>query len=335
MKRRTFIAYSALAMTLAGTQRAWADTVKLVFPTLHPEASPNTAYFQEWAAKVIAASNGAVEIDLPVGPTIANFGNILERLQADVVQFGWIQPSVVAGRFPQASVITLPGVRGALDGGKASVAAWELFESGLLDKEMTGLKLLEFGVHPEAAIHLAKVQDRKSFADLRGLKIGVQGGVQVQVLQNLGATPISLAPPEWYEALQRGTVDGIVTSWAAFPSLKLDEVTKQHIEGPLGNSNHLIAMDQAKWDMLSPEAQAAINSNSGAVFSESFGTHQHRQAAIGRDAAIAKGHDVRSVTDEERAAWMVAIEPIIGEWVKNTENGTALLETYRARVAAQ
>jgi len=335
MKRRTFIAYSAVAAAFAGSQKAWADTVRLVLPTLHPESSPNTTFFQEWASQVVAASNGAVEIDLRVGTTIANFGNILERLQADVVQFGWIQPSVVAGRFPQSSVVTLPGVRGELDGGQASVAAWELYESGLLDQEMAGLKLLEFGVHPEAGLHLARVQDRESFTDLRGLKIGVQGGVQVQVLQNLGATPISLAPPEWYEALQRGTVDGIVTSWAAFPSLKLDEVTEQHIEGPLGNSNHLIAMDQVKWDSLSAEAQAAIGANSGAVFSEYFGMHQHRQAAAGRDGAIAKGQDVRRVSGEEHEAWMAAIEPIIGEWVASTENGAALLETYRERVAAQ
>ncbi len=335
MKRRTFIAYSALAMTLAGSRRVWADTTKLVLPTLHPESSPNTTFFKDWASQVVAASKGAVEIDVRVGTTIANFGNILERLQADVVQFGWIQPSVVAGRFPQASVVTLPGVRGNLDGGKASIAAWELYKSGLLDEEMAGLKLLEFGVHPEASLHFSKVQDRKSFADLRGLKIGVQGGVQVQVLQNLGATPISLAPPEWYEALERGTVDGIVTSWAAFPSLKLDEVTKQHVEGPLGNSNHLIAMNQAKWDALSPEVQAAIDSNSGAVLSESFGMHQNRQAAIGRDGAIAKGHEVRALTGEEHDAWAVAVEPIISEWATKNKNGEALLKTFRERVAAQ
>ena len=69
-----------------------------------------------------------------------------------------------------------------------------------------------------------------------------------------GGTPISMAAENMYESLQRGTIDGLITSWSAFEPYKLQEVTAYHIEAPLGATPSMFFMARKKFDAL-PEAE--------------------------------------------------------------------------------
>ena len=59
--------------------------------------------------------------------TLANFGNVYERVQDDVVQIGWAIHQVVAGKFPLSEVAGLPFVEDGFQ--RASLALNRLVET--------------------------------------------------------------------------------------------------------------------------------------------------------------------------------------------------------------
>src|SRR5262249_61299356 len=75
--------------------------------SLTPSGSTNSFFFNQWAQKLADQTVGAVKIDVRDGTTLANFGNVYERVQDDVVQIGWAIHQVVAGKVPLSEVAGL------------------------------------------------------------------------------------------------------------------------------------------------------------------------------------------------------------------------------------
>ena len=205
---------------------------RLIVTSLSPAGSPNSMFFQAWAKRVNDASQGTLKVEVRDGTALANFGNTYVRTMDDVVQVGWVLHSLVAGKFPLSEVTNLPFMS---DGHtNCSVALWRLYKSGALDSEYKDIVPMWFGCLNQSGLHFAK--PISSNVNLGGLKLRVAGRVASQLVERMGGTPISMRGGGMYEALQRGTIDGVVTSWSAFEPYKLAEVTSYHLEVPLGTS---------------------------------------------------------------------------------------------------
>ena len=64
--------------------------------------------------------------------------------------------------------------------------------------------------------------------------------------------------------------------WEVAPALKLQEVTKYHLDTAAGvpkmsNSIFVIAMNQAKYDSLPPDLKKVIDANTGLEWSKQIG----------------------------------------------------------------
>src|SRR5690606_34113290 len=94
-------------------------------------------------------------------------------------------------------------------------------------------------------------------------KLRVAGKVPSQIVERMGGQPVSLTAEAIYESLQRGTIDGTVTSWAAFEPYKLHEVTTYHVEVPIGSTPSMFLMSRNKYNSLPAAARKAIDENSG------------------------------------------------------------------------
>ena len=54
------------------------------------------------------ASQGTGVVEIREGGTLANFQNVYERVLDDVVQIGFGQQALIAGKFPLTEVVVLP-----------------------------------------------------------------------------------------------------------------------------------------------------------------------------------------------------------------------------------
>jgi TRAP-type transport system periplasmic protein len=330
MKTTLKLALAAAGLIGIWVQAAAAAEMRLLMTSMSPPGSPNSVFFNGWAKRVNAQSDGTLNVEVRDSVSLASFPNVVDRVLDDVVQIGWSIHGMYGGRFPLTEVADLPFL--ATNNENGTVALWRLYASGLLDSEYKNLHPLFFGLVGLTGLHFAK--EPKTIDTLKGLKIRVVGKVQSDMILRLGGAPISLPSDDMYSGLQRGTIDAAATSWTAFGPYKLLEVTSYHVEGPLGTSTSMFFMSKRKYESLPPAAKKAIDENSGEAASLAFAKSIDRQGIANRKAAIESGkHKIVQLSPAQLASWSKAVEPVIEQWTKDWPGGAKVLAAYRKNLA--
>ena len=328
MTRYAFLtaAFAALAPSLAAAQAP--VTLKFAFPA-PVQSGVNTYGVAPWSEEVKAAAAGTIDIKLfPIG-TIATVANVYDRTLAGVadISFGIFGP--LAGIFSQVMVAALPfETKNTIE---ASKALWALYDKGLIDDEFSKVKVLSLFAFPSAGLHTNK--PIRTMADLDGSKIATSDRVMAQLMTALGASAVTMGPPDYYQAMQRGLADGIAVGWSAVTTFKLQEVSNHHLDTDAGLFAAFIFMNKDSYARLPAKGREAIDRHSGAPFFERMGRVTDRMNTEGRDRVKAlPGHTVTELADAEAARWKEKAKPIVDQWVRETSNGAAILAAFREEI---
>jgi TRAP-type C4-dicarboxylate transport system substrate-binding protein len=321
---------AAAALLAAMSQPTLAEENRLLLTSLSPAGSPNSTFFNAWAQRVNDASQGTLKVEVRDGATLANFGNSYDRVINDVVQIGWIQHAFVAGKFPLSEISNLPFMSD--DNATCSVTLWRLYKSGLLDSEYTDVVPIWFGCLGQTGMHFAK--PIRSNDNLGGLKLRVAGKVPSQLVERMGGTPVSMAAENMYESLQRGTIDGAVTSWSAFEPYKLLDVAFYHLEVPVGSTPSMFAMSKKKFESLPEAARKALMDNGREAQTRAFGVHIANQGERSRQpAATSDKHKIVQLDAAQQKVWEEKVALIRNEWAKERAGGDKAIEAFQSLYA--
>jgi TRAP-type transport system periplasmic protein len=315
----------ALAALPLGT--AGAAETNLIFDVIGtPGAATTVQALRPWVAEVNQQGAGMIHVDLREGMGLATFENVYERVLDDVIQIGWGLPNAVAGKFPLSEVPAMPFLIKSSEVG--SIAFWRLYKSGDLDSEYDEIVPLMLGMMGPGNLHLSSP---RSLDDLNGLKLLVAGRMQSASVTALGGTPISIPLTDMYPAIQRKTVDGVVTGWASVRSFKLDEVAPYHVDVSIGDSVSFVFMSKKKLQSLPPAAQKILLDTSGAALSQKFGAVMDADIDHIRDQITAqKGQEVVRLTPAQMARWQQKTAPVVAAWPKNKQGGDKVLADFQA-----
>jgi TRAP-type C4-dicarboxylate transport system substrate-binding protein len=327
--KKFLLAAAGLAMIAAAP--AFADPMQIKFA--YPSA-PNNALFQGmqgWADDVNKEAAGAIEIKIIPGGVIGDNSNMFDRVTGGVADIGFAVFGPVSSVFPKTNVGTLPFE--ARDHREDALALWALYDKGIIKDEFTKFHPLAFVVFPGLVIHSKK--PIHTLADVKGMKISVEGRVLSQMIPKLGAAPISLQPGELYQSLQRGLVDAVPQGWPSVPTFHLNEVTNFHLEAPLGFNTGYVSMNNDSYAKLPPAGKAAIDKFSSKVFVERLIAADDTMQAVGRDATKAMpGQTIAQLAPAEEARWKEAVTSVTDDWVKATPDGAHVLAAFREEVNA-
>jgi TRAP-type C4-dicarboxylate transport system substrate-binding protein len=303
--------------------------LKFAYPS-----APNNALFQGmqgWADDVNKEAAGAIEVKVIPGGVIGDNSNMFDRVTGGVADIGFAVFGPVSSVFPKTNVGTLPFE--ARNHREDALALWALYEKGVIKDEFTRFHPVAFVVFPGLVIHSKK--PIHTLADMKGMKISVEGRVLSQMMPRLGAAPISLQPGELYQSLQRGLVDAVPQGWPSVPTFHLNEVTTFHLEAPLGFNTGYVSMNNDAYAKLPPAGKAAIDKLSGKVFVERLIAADDTMQAVGRDATKAMpGQTIAQLDPAEEARWKEAVAPVTEEWVKATPDGAQVLAAFRDELTA-
>jgi TRAP-type C4-dicarboxylate transport system substrate-binding protein len=321
------IAAFASALALVSGARA-EEPVVLKFATLSTADGPlNQRMLHPWAERVNAAGKGVVQLDVRDGFAIANYNNIYDRVLDNVVQVAFTVTGSIAGKFALSDVVNLPMLFDRPD--DASAAYWRLYKSGALDKEYTEIVPLYLVTLANSGLHLDRTP--KAPDDIRGFKIVASSKITSQMMEALGATPISLQQNDMYTALQRRAVDGTYGAWTSFPAFKLGEVTNYHIEAKLGGAPAMVFMAKKTFDALPAAARKVLEDNSGEAASRLFGEYwMNLDNEVRQQYKANSAHKVIDLTPAQTQAWRDKLQPIYTQWLKDTPGGQQVLDKYRA-----
>jgi TRAP-type C4-dicarboxylate transport system substrate-binding protein len=328
---RTLAGALAVAVLCAGHPAA-AEVVTFKWPIENTRSGIYTNFYKPYADKLNEEGKGALAIEVVPGASLANISNMYDRVTNDVVQMGFTLFANVSGKFVKSDVASLPFL--ADNAEQASIALYRLYTSGLLDDEFTDVRPFVLAGLPQSILHLAK--PLRSMDDWNGLKLVTPTKIVSLTTQKMGGTPLTIQVTEMYSAIQRGTADGTIVSWNPFTAFKLDEVTKYHIDAPLGTAAGFVIMAKKVYAALPATAKKVIDANSDEAATRAYArvwdSDNDRVRAIAKDLP---GQTISTLDAAHRSAWAAKVQGAIDEWVKEAPGRDKVLAEYRKLLAAQ
>lgn len=311
LTRRRAVATMA-TLCLAPTIARSADPVKLKFSSFEPPMANITAnVLTPLAKEATAASKGSLQIDMFAGGTLGR--NPLQQLKLvtdGVADVAWVVLPYTPGRFDDTEIVGLPFLTS--NATEASVALHRLYAEGAL-VGFEGLKMLAVGATPPVVIHANKPV--RLPADLKGKRVRASGDHLTRVIEALGGAPVQVGGGQIAESLSRGVVDMTLNNWGFVGDFKVNEVSSQHLDLPLGAVAVGIVMRQDRFDALPPDARSALEGASGEALARKLGQAFDRQEKEVRARVSASGKNtVTTPSEAEVAEWRKVIDPVNESW---------------------
>ncbi|HEY0276545.1 MAG TPA: TRAP transporter substrate-binding protein [Paenirhodobacter sp.] len=297
------------ALWLGTVALASADTVLTVanwLPPSHPLVSEVIVPLTEKIAEATHGQVRATILPAPLGPPGAHFDFAVNGV-ADIT-FG-VQ-GYTPGRFKTTNLVELPFLGESAE--DISVAYWRVWDKYLKPAgEYDQVKVLAVFSHGPGEVFL-KSGDPTATNVLENKKIRVGGGIVHEVVSTLGAVPVEGPSSKSYELLSQGVADGITFPYESVAYFKLIPQLKTAIAVPGGlfNTSFYIVMNKAKWDSLTPDQQAEIDSVTGEALARMAGQMWDCADAKGR-AEMQGKIAISTATEDQMAEWRAALQPLI------------------------
>lgn len=264
-----------------------------------------------WAEQLKEATDGRVTVqilDAPLGPPPAHF----DLAANGVADLTFSVHGYTPGRFSLTEIAELPFIGDSAE--TLSVAFQRLYESDLAAAgEHRSTKVIGVFTHGPGLL-FTKGRPVTPLSSLSGAKIRIGNGVMGMLADDLGMVSIQAPSPQSYEILSSGVADGIFFPIESVPFFKIEALVDTALRAPGGlyNSSFFFVMNQAKYDSLSEEDRAAIDSISGETFSRMAGQAWDRADAAGAEI-IKDTVTYHDVTEDEMTVLREAAQPIFDD----------------------
>ena len=330
------VAAVAVAVS-AGTARA-QEVVLKIHHFLPPQATIQAQVFVPWCDKLGKESNGRIKCQIyPAMQLGGTPPQLFDQARDGVADIIWTIPTYQAGRFLKSEVFELPFMAKNAESG--SPALWDYIQKYSLD-EFKGVRLLAAHLHDGSLLHFSSKRVT-NLEELKGLKVRAPTRIGTKFLTAIGAVPVQMPVPQVTEALSKAVIDGAMVPWEVAPALKLQEVTKYHVDtapglAKMSNSIFVIAMNPAKYDSMPADLKKILDANTGLEWSRQIGRVFDGTTEPAKKLAAAQNGVFDTLSPAEYDRWRKATEVVDKEWVGEVNakgaNGQALLDDARALI---
>ena len=313
------------------------------YPPSHPASRDGVDFFVE---RAVALSGGRLDFDYFPSAQLGEAEDHVALTRSGAIDIGVVSPPYLADRLPLSNVADLPGM--STDACRPAEALSSLMSAGGPDGSGAGilhtseygpqgLRMLFVGVQPGYEVMTVGIPVTGP-SDVAGLQLRSSGGVLDAAVEALGAAPVSIAGPEMYEALSRGTVDGTALPPMSATPYRLDEVaTDATLGAPLGSFTLSYAVGERTWREL-PDDLRAVLTRAGAETTAHLCRGIEEENERARTALAEGGLHFTPQTPEQVDQWRAALDPVRGQWVADMEArglpGTATLTAMEQALAA-
>ncbi|WP_172331870.1 TRAP transporter substrate-binding protein DctP [Mangrovicoccus sp. HB161399] len=209
---------AAAVCTCSIVAPALAGAEELVLPSEVAATHWKTAYMQEFADRVEAATDDGLAVKIFPAGQLYSDQEALAALGTGAVQMVWPVSVRLETIAPQTGIINLP----------FAISDEMMTDSCMSDgiRDMLSAQLARAGLKVLGLLRTADLyfiysgREITSMEDLEGTKVRVTGGRVVQdTMKALGISPVSMSASEMSTALSQGAIDGIFTSPAGWSEM--------------------------------------------------------------------------------------------------------------------
>lgn len=315
--RRTFLAAAGLGVAgLAGCARAEAAGTETVTTATYIPKSYDDLYpgIQTFMDTISAGSGGRLNCDMYNSGALLGAEQLLPGLLLGVADVIFQTSSYVSSSYPILGAMELPfGAEDYAKQRRAIAPEGPLF--ALVNEQLArqGVRLL--GGMPCTFEYIWTVgKPILKPDDVRGLRIRVAGEIEGETVKAMGGAPVFMGSSEVFEALERGTIDGLMSYLGTIVSRDLQEIVRYGTRAHVG-AYTLDAYCRTGWyDDQPPELRAAIDEAGRALYRDGtevmVGVHEGDYLK----AVLDGGVEIVEPGGAELEAFRAAVEPVYGRW---------------------
>ena len=294
------------------------DVIKLKLSTFLPATHRSqTEVIEPWVKALEERTAGRVTVEIfPAGSAFGHVAKQMDQVRAGVVDIAHGLTGIPRGRLPRTTILDLPFLVQTADA--ASRALWALYPD-YLKPEYKDLRVLALHAHNAGLIH-TREKPVRTMEDMAGLRLRTPSVAIAMMLEQLGASPVGMPPTQVYENLQKGVLDGTVFAWDAVYVFKLYEVLGYHLDARAYTTSFFFVMNERRYRGLPDDVRAVVDELSGEPLVAQFAAGWDRWDEPGLKASKERGDPIISLSDEERARWREALEPVIDRYLSEVES---------------
>ncbi|HWL23278.1 MAG TPA: TRAP transporter substrate-binding protein [Ureibacillus sp.] len=276
-----------------------------------------TNVIEKMGEELSAATNGNLTIEIfPAG----QLGNPDEQYNLAANGTADIALSVhgyTAGKFPLSSVSDLPFMAESSEEGSEIIQQlYEEFDDLQAEhKDTTPLWL--FTGEPNQILSAKK--EIKTIEDLKGMKVRSPSPMMSQMLEAVGAVPVSMPVNDIYESLNKGVIDAAMAGLSTINDMKLYEVVDYVTLTNVSTSSMFVVMNTDVYEKLSDENKKAL-----LAFAENgpklTGQAMDEASQQGIDKANEEGITIYEPDANEIQRWREATKPVVDSWIADMKS---------------
>lgn len=293
-------------------------------PASHPI---HTEVIEQLAGDLEGVSEGRITAEIYDNNQLGDPGAHYDMAVTGEADFSLSVHAYSAGRFPATTIIDLPFlVESAEKGGEIFWSLYEEFDV-LQEEHDDTTPLFLFSAEP-AQILSPDVRIGTP-EDLKGLRVRTPSPAGAEMLEALGATPVSMPMGEVYEALERGAIDAAMAPFSTLADYSFHEVVESVTVGNFSATPFFGVMNTEAYNSLSDSDKADLDGLTKLDMSMHAGEVFDRAGENGYNAGEENGVEFIELSGDNLAAWEDAFQPIIEEWIANMEGeGVPAQEMY-------
>ncbi len=218
------------------------------FPKQHLNNDPVPLFIEA----VNKRSGGRLKIEWLGGPEVMGAFDQVHAIKAGTIDMNLYYPwAYMKSLMPEAEAQ-----------GLSELSAWEERKSGLFElwteifAKRVNAKYLG-RLHSDVTFHVFCNKKIEKIEDFKGLKIRVMP-LYIPFLKALGASPVTMPPPEIYTAMERGVVEGFMWPRVGMISWGLQEVTKYMILPGVFQMEPATMINLDRWNKIPKDLQEII-----------------------------------------------------------------------------
>ncbi|MCW1934897.1 TRAP transporter substrate-binding protein [Pararhodobacter zhoushanensis] len=304
----SFTALAAAGMIVSAATPALADTLR--FSHFLPPGHYFDNDVNAWGAALDEASGGELTVQVFPAGQMGAPADHYAMVRDGIVDVAWVNFGYTPGAFPIADLIDLPfSLEVPRDVASVAVNTWYAAYAG---QEMSDVHFCLAHVGAPGALHSAQPITLPS--DVAGLQVRPASGSMARFIADLGGSAVQVPATEARQAIERGVANAITFPWGSIDFFGISDAVPYHIADTLYYVGAGIVMNKARYEGLSPEMRAAVDSVCTSEWAVGVGASWVEFENNGRQVLADMGHTIHESTPEELAAWHEAAQPSYDRW---------------------
>jgi TRAP-type C4-dicarboxylate transport system substrate-binding protein len=282
-----------LAALGCGAPSAQAQTFQFKYTDYNPPGNFITDEIIRWSKEIMDRSGGRVKIEIFPSAQMGPVPRQYDLVRTGVADFGFVLLGATPGRFPLTELAQLPAL--FPNGYLASVALQETYPH-YLAKEFAGVKMLY--LFTGSPLPILTKKPLHVLADVAGLRIRQPDPIHALLIEALDASPTAVQPGDVADALQKGTIDGVIMGYSGVTAFQLQSVARYSTEWNTGVVAFAMVMNQDSYDRLPPDIKQVIDDTTGMTGAMRGGGGFDRDDKASRQVSGAAGVQFIAATPE-------------------------------------